>query len=286
VGRLDLKAKLRAIRWADVVVIGGGGQFNDNSSRTGGAHLVLTFLLAELFKRPVFVTATGFGPLRRRLARGVWRSLGRSPKAQFAFREAIAERAYRDLTGRDAILVWDLALSGLGRDMILDLVGVPRPHGAALLNFRTFRRNREVEKVIVETMLAEGYRIEGVMADSKDDVGPEGFAQHGIDQCRNYGGIADFLSAIAGSEAVVTQRFHVLVACALLGVPVVPLVYAEKMLDFCECFGLHYVTVRDNDPVKIKNEVHAALAADPIDLALLTDRSDPLKWLEAALWQT
>lgn len=280
-----MRSKLREIRRADAVVIGGGGQFNDNSSHTGGAHLVLTFALAALVGRPVFVTATGFGPLRGHLARCLWSLLGRRRKALFAFREVIAERTFKNLTGRASVLVADLALSGFGRALILELAGERRPHGAALVNVRTYRRNLEVERLIVETMREEGYQLEGVMADTHGDVGSEGFAEHGIDQCRGYGGIEDFLSSIADSEAVVTQRFHVLLACALLGVPVVPLVYAEKMRDFCEWFDLPYVTTDDTDPAKIRAATLAALKTGPIDLARLGARVDPLDWLEASVWK-
>lgn len=285
VGRLDLMTKLRSIRRADAVVIGGGGQFNDNSSRTGGAHLVLTFALAALLRRPVFVTATGFGPLRGQLARRLWRWLGRRRRTQFAFREVIAQRAFKSLTGRDAVLVGDLALSSFGRALIFELAGEPQRHGAALVNVRTYRRSIEVERMIVETMREEGYRLEGVMADERGDVGSEGFAEHGIDRCSSYGGIEDFLAAIAGAEAVVTQRFHVLCACALFGVPVVPLVYAEKMRDFCEWVRLPYVTTADTDAAKIRAVTRAALEAGPVDLARLNTRVDPLDWLEASAWK-
>src|SRR5690606_6948072 len=87
VGRLAIFHKFLEIMRSDMVVIGGGGQFNDNSSRTGGAHLVLTFLLSMLLRKPITVLATGFGPLTKKFPRWIWTVLGRYGNASFLFRE-------------------------------------------------------------------------------------------------------------------------------------------------------------------------------------------------------
>lgn len=285
VGRLHPLAKARAIYRADAVVVGGGGQFNDNSSRTGGAHLVLTFLLAICLRKPIFVVATGFGPLRGRLSRALWLVLGRYRKATFAFREKIAVKTFRELTGREAALVGDLAVSGVGREMIWALAGKTNASNGVLVNFRNFRRNETVEAMIIDELRTIGRDVEGLSADCHGDLGARDLARHGVETLRPYRGVAPLLTDIAVASLVVTQRFHVLCACALLGVPVVPLVYAEKMRDFCEWVRLPYLTTEETDPNKIQQVVHAALIAGPIDFSLFADRIDPLAWLEEAAWK-
>ena len=152
VHRTDLRAKARAIARARLVVIGGGGQFNDNSSRTGGAHLAITFALSRLFGRRILVCGTGFGPLRRPLARLLWRVLARHTNSDFALREAEGVAAFEALTGRRAVLSRDPIFSAFAREALgfdrLSKLRAARPPAAdaqGLVNFRLFRRNTHAE---------------------------------------------------------------------------------------------------------------------------------------------
>lgn len=287
VHRTDLRGKARAIARARLVVIGGGWQFNDNSSRTGGAHLAITFALSRLFGRRIFVCGTGFGPLRKPCARRLWRFLVRHSDSAFALREAEGVAEFEALTGRKAILSNDPIFSAFAVEALrLDRLAQARAENPpvagspGLVNFRRFRRNVTAETAIFEALSDLGHAVEALSADDRGDLGADELATHGLAPARPYLGVAPFLEEIAAAPFVVTQRFHVLCACALLGVPVVPLVYAEKMRDFCEEVGLPYVTTDDTDPAKIRAATLAALKAGPVDLARLGARVDALDWLE------
>lgn len=292
VHRTDVSGKARAVADAQLVVIGGGGQFNDNSSRSGGAHLAITFCLARLFGRPILVCGTGFGPLRRPFARRLWRFLARHTHSAFALREREGVAEFKALTGRDAELSADpifsrFAIGALGIDR---LVAPPTRNPVAsnapgLVNFRRFRRNTVAETAILEVLATEGKAVEAISADNAADLNAEELAIHGLSAPRPYRGVASFLEDIAVAPFVVTQRFHVLCACLLLGRPVIPLVYAEKMRDLCEEVGQPYVTTEDTDPSAIRAATMAALEAGPVDLSPITGRVDPLLWLEDMSWK-
>ena len=292
VHRTDLRGKARAIARARLVVIGGGGQFNDNSSRTGGAHLALTFVLSRLFGCRILVGGTGFGPIRKPFARRLWRFLVRHSDSAFALREAEGIVEFESLSGREAILSKDpifsaFAIEALGLDRLAKERSENPPVAGAqgLVNFRRFRRNIIAETAIIEALSGLGHRVEALSADDRGDLGADELAIHGLAPANPYLGVASFLADIAAAPFVVTQRFHVLCACALLGVPVVPLVYAEKMRDFCEEVGLTYITTDDSDQAKIRAATLAALKTGPIDLDRLGARIDPLDWLEASVWK-
>ncbi|GHB24545.1 hypothetical protein GCM10007094_10740 [Pseudovibrio japonicus] len=292
VHRTDVVGKARVIAGVDFVVIGGGGQFNDNSSRSGGAHLAITFALSRLFGRRILVCGTGFGPLSKPFARRLWRLLARKTNSVYALREAEGVIAFEELTGRDAVLCCDPIFSEFARRALkLDQLAEqraahpPLPSAPGLINFRNFRRNTEAELVIVGELLAEGHALEGLSADDRGDLGTDELRVLRIETLHPYRGVAPFLDTLVAAPFVVTQRFHVLCACAILGVPVVPLVYAEKMRDFCLWMGLPFVTTEDTDPKQIRSAVRAALDNGPVDQARLMERVDPLEWLRRNAWK-
>lgn len=292
VHRTDLIGKMRAIGKAQLVVIGGGGQFNDNSSRTGGAHLAMTFALARVLGRQILVCGTGFGPLRRPLARRLWYVLARSAKSSFALREAEGVAAFEALTGRRAVLCKDPIFSDFARTALsIDNLRAARAEkppsfsAPGLVNFRRFRRNTAAEAAILQVLADRNYTFEALSADDKGDLNAEEIGEYGLALVRPYKGVKPLLSDLAEAPFVVTQRFHVLCACALLGVPVVPMVYAEKMRDFCEWVGLPFVSTEDTDPQIIRANTIAALDAGPVDLSRFNERSDPFTWLEASIWK-
>lgn len=294
VHRTDIWGKFKALRRTRLAVIGGGGQFNDNSSRTGGAHLAITFALCRLLGRRVLVCGTGFGPLRRRPARAIWQILGRSPRSAFALREVLGQQSFQALTGRKAVLSFDPIFSDFAATALsIDALRAqrqaapPAADAPGLVNFRSFRRNTFVEQtVLAQIAVITNAPLTGLSVDDRGDLDLDALTPYGITQLHPYRGVDLCLSQINAAPFVVTQRFHVLCACALLGVPVVPVCYADKMQDFCRWMGMPFVTTEDTDADAIRSAVEACLAAGPVDLSRLHDRVDPLAWLSYQICKT
>lgn len=293
VHRMDIVGKFKALLQSRFAVIGGGGQFNDNSSRTGGAHLLITFMICRLLRRRVIVCGTGFGPLRRGPARAIWRFLGRSPRSSFALREVAGQQNFQALTGRQAVLSFDpifsdFAVNALSIDSLrAQRAAIPPSSDASgLVNFRSFRRNPFVEQILLDELSATGVPLKGLSVDDRGDLGLDALRAYGIEQLDPYRGIDRCMRQINAAPFVVTQRFHVLCACVLLGVPVIPVCYAEKMVDFCRWMNMPYVTTEDVEADDIRMAVQECLAAGPVDLSRLTDRVDPLAWLVEQIWRS
>lgn len=293
VHRTDIAGKFKALRRARLAVVGGGGQFNDNSSRTGGAHLAITFALCRLLRRRVLVCGTGFGPLRRAPARAIWKFLGRSPCSAFVLREVSGQRNFQALTGRQAELSFDpifsdFAVTALSIDTLQAqrAAAPPGPDSPGLVNFRNFRRNPFVERVLADEISTTGAPLMGLSVDDRGDLGLNALSAYGIAQIHLYRGVDPCLRQINAASFVVTQRFHVLCACALLGVPVIPVCYADKMKDFCCWMEIPYVTTEDANADALRSAVRSCLAAGPVDLSRLGERIDPLAWLSEQVWKS
>lgn len=239
VGRLDIVTKLREIWSSDCIVIGGGGQFNDNSSITGGAHLALTFFIAILYRKPVVVVGTGFGPLKGRLARFIWRNLTRYRKALFSLREVRAAQAFQILSGRKPELVTDIVMSNAGVSIILEEANTALNSNYGLINFRNYRKPLFFNQIIEE--LQDEYNLKAIRTDRGDDITKDVWLSAGIDEVEEYQGVKETIEQVRNAKFVVTQRFHILVVSILLKKPVLPVCYANKMTELCQKLDIDYI---------------------------------------------
>lgn len=253
VKRLDLRAVFRAIRRADLVLMGGGSLLQDVTSRRNMVYYLGVAELARLRGRPAMLFANGIGPVRTASGRLLMRVLANRLRLITVRDEASLEELKRlgvtrpriELSADPALLLpppsraageFLLRQAGL-RDWEGPLVGISvrpwkgseaaglavaqavdrfcRAHGArAVFLPMQYPGDGEASRQVAAAMETEPF----LPAERLD--------------------AAELLNIAAAMDLVVGVRFHALVFAALGHVPVVGLAYDPKVDNFLHSLGL------------------------------------------------
>lgn len=268
----DVRASIAAAQRSDLVVVGGGGLFQDYWSfdpdsvlthRHGGIALCSTFsLLATLLDRPLMLYAVGVGPLLSEEGRRYTRA---------AFEQA-SVATVRDPESRDllASLGCDVSRVAVSADPALRLTAISREAADALLRRAGVSRDDrpllgvalrewdigvspaqwtlEVARALDEFVARHGAKV--LFLPFQQVNWPLLKDYDAADQVRRqmrHGGEAILLEAgyapqeaagiLARCDIVFGMRFHAVVFAASARVPVVGLSYDPKVASLCRQLG-------------------------------------------------
>jgi polysaccharide pyruvyl transferase CsaB len=263
-------AYLRAIARANLVVLGGGGILKDEGLGLP-LELLATTLAARILRRPVAILAVGVGPFYSRVGRGLVALTARLATSR-SVRDGDSLATLRSM-GVEATVV---------ADPVFSLAAVPAPEGRAaddpagrtlLICVRPWFHNaghnpasmtRLVEALTaaVEDALRAEWRVRLVSLYWPRDH------ELAVELARRAGGRVEvddaplsweeLLAAVAQSEAVLTMRFHGLVAAIVQRRPAIAIAYEPKVAALAELQGTARV---DPSSPNLETDLREALAA-------------------------
>lgn len=272
---LPTLAALRALRGVDLLLLAGGGIFNDHWNGVVPRYAGWVFA-ARLVGARVAWAGVGVGPLRRRV---------------FRFLTRLAARTSRPVLVRDAVSASLLARAGVPRIIPDPSLFLPRPSAPlrpedelALVVRAPVASDAALEPGLIEALadLAAGRATAGrrvtllSMSAAADDAlrarlngalaargaPPIGWEVLGPTP-------TEALARLAMAGEVVTVRLHGLLLAALANVPVVPIAYDAKVRAAAKRLGLSDVLVPLDAVSSATLEERLAMAREPQRLDLV-----------------
>lgn len=211
VSRWNPAAVARAVARADRLMFGGGGIFQDRTSKRSLVYYTGLVLLARALRTPVVLCAVGVDTLRRFGSRGVVRwALGRRGVA-IGVRDSASAAALGQIGVHEGVALFsDLVFS-------LEMPAVsPGRHGALVVR-ETGRENRNAMFGWAARALEQhGHEVDALSFQPGKD------ADAGLAGGAPAAPFVDFREAparIASASVVISARFHALVLAALAGRP-------------------------------------------------------------------
>ena len=243
VGAVDhrnLAALVLAARRADLVVFGGGGLVQDQTSRFNTPYHLSRLLAARAVRTPVAVVGVGAGPLETRLARSLTR-LALAPAPAVTTRDEASAGVLRGLGLGPVTVAADLALS------------LPVPEVATadelVVALRPWRGRRRALPVaaggqqappwfvagmasaldVVAEATGLGVRVVALQADRDGPVHDQVAERVRTSATTSCPGVEEVVAEVARGRVVVAMRYHALVAAVLGARPSVALGYSPKV---------------------------------------------------------
>jgi polysaccharide pyruvyl transferase CsaB len=273
-------AYLRAIARANLVVLGGGGILKDEGLGLP-LELLATTLAARILRRPVAILAVGVGPFYSRVGRALVAITARLATTR-SVRDGDSLAALRSM-GVEATVV---------ADPVFSLAPIAPPAGEAatptlLICARPWFHNpgqdsasmpRLVDALAaaVEDALGAKWRVRLVSLYWPRDH------ELAVELARRTGDRAEvddaamswdeLLAAVAQSEAVLTMRFHGLVAAIVQRRPAIAIAYEPKVAALADLQGIARV---DPSSPTLGTDLRDALAAVLGQSGVLDDRRAP-----------
>lgn len=228
--KLGLRKSIQALKKCDVVILGGGGLFQDN-------YLYACFLWAwqvfwvKCLKKPLFVYATGVGPLKTKM--GQW-------LAKWAYRKADV------ITVRDDYSAKVLKKIGIKKEVqvVADpvfLTKVPdnnehRTKNLFIISLRPWLKyNQKIISIFTSLLqeLKEKKNAEFIF------VSMQQIKEHDMQMIEplvsKFGGevylphyFSDLLKVMQRAEFAIGMRFHFMIAAILTQTPLIPISYSPK----------------------------------------------------------
>lgn len=291
-GLRDLRAKIRLLRRADLLLSGGGGLLQDAFPRALLPRSILYYLsvclLAKLCGCRVMFYAQGVGPIHGRLARLLVRLVAdrvdrisvRDPDSADLLRQIGIRRPPVHITA-DPALAWQPGLAG---EIVPRLASVhdpfvisvrPWPGGEAHLRAVAGTADRAVRAWGATPVLlpfAAGadtdacrrvreFMTEGERAVILPELPP-----------------AEIYGVVAGASLVLGMRLHSLILAAMAGVPLVGLAYDPKVASFLRRLALEdFICPLEADAETIWRILQAARERRAEITATLADRLPALR---------
>lgn len=277
VSRGDVRAIIRAMSRADLLISGGGSLLQDVTGMKSIPYYLGVTALGKLRGLPVMFYAQGVGPVTRPISRALISVIGNLVVNRATVRDDESAVALRELgLGRKPINVT--------ADPALALPVPTREAGEALLAAQGLSLQGPRIGVAIRPWKYAEQRMLGALAQALDEVaeatgGTILFApmQHPQDvaAAREVAALMRHTPAlfeanvpyhqiqavIAACDVLVGMRYHSLVFAATSGVPAVGLSYDQKNDNFLRCLGQTAVgTTRDLDPARLKAEILDGLA--------------------------
>ena len=277
--RWSIREVWKALGRADMLLQGGGGLYQDSTSRISPVYYMGILRMARLRKVPAVCLAQGFGPLNtpvlRRLVANEYRHLKaitlREPQAISQLKELGVISPTPVLVGDPALLLAP-RLEQCTQDikaLCLDPT-VPR----ILLTIRQWPETDNAISAcrsILEHYTSQGWQ--GIVAafQQPDDKIPARLIAAGIPNCTVLPTTAATHPAIlaghvASSQLVVSMRLHGLIFAAAQAVPAVGISYDPKVQAFCELAKRPWVDAKKCTGSELINAAEEQLARKPGEL--------------------
>lgn len=247
----------RFVRTLDLLIISGGGQFDDF---WGGAwnhpwSMLMWTALAHRYRIPVIYLAVGVDGLKEKLSRHFSIIALNLAQARF-FRDARSLAVIRGMGfKKEADVCPDLvfALETSPRANIQTVQSGKKFVVISPISRKTWSKSEtDVHDRYLLALIdagihlsARGFSLRIVCSQSAMDLGDarvlaDSFKERGIVDVAIYDapGVGDFLKAVRGAELVVASRLHGVILSLVAGCPVVALAHLDKVRVVMEDFGL------------------------------------------------
>jgi polysaccharide pyruvyl transferase CsaB len=285
------RAYLRALRQADLVLIGGGGLLKDQDRRaTRGygflAEMAASALIARALRKPVALVGVGVGPI-----------YARPGGALIALIAALARpRVVRDEQSADALMSLGVGKAEVFADPVFSLRQSPNgsadsvaprawPPKRVVISARSWymmaadpsgsqdQLNRSLARLADEA-IERGSEVRfACLAWPKDQLVAadiKALMRHG-DQTAipdDGGDWRHLMDELREADVIVAMRYHALVLAIVTGTPAVALAYEPKLMSLAEESGIPMVDVNDPQQVEqIPAELGAMVQADGYPLS-------------------
>lgn len=295
----DLRGWWSATRRADLVLLGGGGLIQDQSSLLNPPYHLSRLAPARLTGTPLAAIGLGVGPLNSALSRGLVRSF-LAARMPIAVRDEASATDLRELGFRDVTVTADLAFlhDAVTAEHTAERVDValrPLPRGgfvpasAHRLGPDEVDQARRWAHALDAVAVTTGLEVRLVAME-----GPRDEAFHRLVAERMTATVTSIapslrnvLSTFSDARLVIGQRYHSLVAAIIGGVPSVGVPYATKVSSLADdaseaiisapldVGGLVAAAERSLDGTRAVREAHARLRERAIANRAIVERSLP-----------
>lgn len=254
--RLDVTAILKAIRAADLVLIGGGSLLQDVTSRRSMVYYLGIAQIARRLGKRVMLFANGIGPVRTLSGRLLMRLFANGiDLITVRDRPSLEELARLGVTrprvelSADPALLLPLPAAGTGEALLrAQGLRLEDGEGAPLLGLsvRAWKGSeaagRAVARAADRFCLQHGARAVLIPMQHPSDVAASERVAAAMETSpllvRNRHSASELMGLVAAMDLMVGVRFHALVFAALAGVPLVGLSYDPKIDNFLASLGL------------------------------------------------
>ncbi|MDI3269520.1 MAG: polysaccharide pyruvyl transferase CsaB [Bacillota bacterium] len=243
---------VKALRWADLYILGGGTLLQDVTSLRSLHYYAAVLLLARLLGTPSILYANGLGPIDTAWGRFLTRHILKLPRLitlrdeqSLRFMEELGVRRPAEVTA-DAALSLTLSLPREEEVRRLASFGL-EPKGYALFALRPPARGKGLPPVLTELVLKiarEGELVpvflpfhrrldEPLALELLEKVGSRGKILH-VDPTDT----PSFLLLLKEAGIVLTMRLHALIMAAAMGKGALSIVYDPKVEGVARDLGL------------------------------------------------
>ncbi len=237
------------IRWADVVVLGGGTLLQDDPGLLRWQALIAT--LARAFGKPVVVAAVGAEGLSRARFRRPARYICRRATA-ITVRDRASSEVLRRVSGRGAEIAADPVL--LTHSLLAPLaLAAVAPAWIPAGSFLAVNLTREAPPSLIDALaersraaLAAGASVVGVAMDRRSDRDTLALRRLGeaLGQPAGYrllpprANWRQVCSVLAGAQVCVGMRLHFMLLASIASAPLVAITTLPKTVAFAEELGV------------------------------------------------
>jgi polysaccharide pyruvyl transferase CsaB len=247
VNRWDFTLIRKAISTVDIVISGGGGLLQDETSIRSVLYYLMILLLANLSGKETYVLAQGVGPIKTFMGRNACRNVLRRidgilvrDAGSFDELEGVGIRRACVLEGRDLVLGLPESIDSPHDDLEFDKRPVV---GIALRDFWGFDTVVEDMAELADHVILElgGQVIFLLMHGKMDHVPTEKVRDLMKAESLVIGGdstYSDMLDVIGALDLVIGVRLHSLVFSMIKLVPHIGIAYSPKVVNFMSQSGL------------------------------------------------
>ncbi|AEH51847.1 polysaccharide pyruvyl transferase family protein [Pseudothermotoga thermarum] len=210
VDRFSPFAVIKAITKSSVVVCGGGGIFQDETSFRSLLYYSSIVFLSILLRKPVILLGNSFGPLKRKSSRFLVKSFLASRKVYVFARDPVSYR-YARMVGKNVYQGTDLAVLAFDFD----------PDFQSSSNWICFCVKKPMDLSHLVNVIEEKVGKENVVITAFSEEDEEVSLQ--IASKHNLKYVEDPIKAVLSSRLVVSQRMHASLLAAYYGIPFISL---------------------------------------------------------------
>ncbi|MCL5676508.1 MAG: polysaccharide pyruvyl transferase CsaB, partial [Firmicutes bacterium] len=265
--RLDIPAMLRAIRTADLVLIGGGSLLQDVTSRRSMVYYLGIAQVARCLGKRVMLFANGIGPVRTTSGRLLMRLFANGiDLITVRDRPSLEELSRLGVTrprielSADPALLLPLPAAGTGEAVLRaeglwpeeqspgepSVEGGGGPQPLLGLSVRTWKGSEQAGVAVARAAdrFCRLHQTQAVLVPMQhpSDVAASEQVAAAMETSpllvRGYHSAAELMGLVSAMDLMVGVRFHALVFAALAGVPLVGLSYDPKIDNFLGSLGL------------------------------------------------